>query len=50
MYKPFNFYYKQNEIILKWVLCPFWLPFWTIKTLKKIKKAQRYFNKHKTTK
>lgn len=44
MQNTFNFYYKQNEIILKIVLLPFTLIFWAIKKLVKVI-TKRHLNK-----
>lgn len=44
MQNTFNYYYKQNEIILKIVLLPFTLTFWAIKKLVQII-TKRHLNK-----
>lgn len=46
MQNRFNFYYKQNEIILKIVLLPFTLTFWVIKKLVKVITKRLLNKKH----
>lgn len=46
MQNTFNFYYKQNETILKIVLLPFTLTFWAIKKLVKVITKRPLNKKH----
>ena len=46
MQNTFNYYYKQNEIILKIVLLPFTLIFWAIKKLVKVITKRSLNKKH----
>ena len=46
MQNTFNFYYKQNETILKIVLLPFTLTFWAIKKLVKVITKRHLNRKH----
>ena len=46
MQNPFNFYHRQNEIILQLVLLPFTLVIWLIKKLVQATKKRYTHQKH----